>query len=134
MRNRMRNLLPPEKARSPFVLALLRGDHQLHETKLTDALGATQVPPAQPEEIRELLGANAGSLGAIGAMNKARSAGHELLIIIDKALDGRYNMTTGANKDDYHLRGVDVERDLLGAIDAYADLRTVVSNEWCPTA
>jgi prolyl-tRNA synthetase len=134
MRQRVRTL-SPEKARLPFVLALLRGDHQLHETKLTDTLAATQVRPAHPEEIRELLGASAGSLGAIGARDKARNAGHDILIITDNALELRYNMTTGANKDDHHLRGVDVERDIVGEenIDGYADLRTVSPNEWCPT-
>ena len=49
------------------VLALLRGDHQLHEVKLNDALGSTAARPAQPEEIRELLGASAGSLGGVRA-------------------------------------------------------------------
>src|SRR5262249_53904753 len=44
------------------VLALLRGDHQLHDVKFADALGATALRPAHPEEIRELLGAGAGSL------------------------------------------------------------------------
>src|SRR6266581_4687460 len=47
------------------VLALIRGDHQLHEVKFADALGATAVRPAHPEEIRELLGASAGSLGGV---------------------------------------------------------------------
>ena len=49
------------------VLALLRGDHQLHETKLADNLAATAVRTAHAEEIRELLGAGAGSLGGVGA-------------------------------------------------------------------
>src|SRR5882724_6951881 len=48
------------------VLALVRGDHQLHETKLSDTLAATAARTAHPEEIRELLGASAGSLGGIG--------------------------------------------------------------------
>src|SRR5215212_1060546 len=48
-----------------FVLALLRGDHQLHETKLSDALAGAEVRAAHPEEIRDLLGAGAGSLGAV---------------------------------------------------------------------
>ncbi len=52
------------------VLVLLRGDHQLHETKLADSLRATAVRPAQPEEIRELLGASAGSLGGVGAKKR----------------------------------------------------------------
>jgi prolyl-tRNA synthetase len=47
------------------ILVLLRGDHQLHEIKLSDSLGATAVRPAHPEEIRDLLGASAGSLGGV---------------------------------------------------------------------
>ena len=53
------------------VLVLLRGDHQLHETKLADSLRATAVRPAHPEEIRDLLGASAGSLGGVGAKTKS---------------------------------------------------------------
>jgi prolyl-tRNA synthetase len=82
------------------ALALLRGDHQLHETKLSDTLGAIAVRPAHPEEIRDLLGASAGSLGAVGAKEKAQAAKRELRIIADSALKNRTNMTTGANKDD----------------------------------
>src|SRR5678815_497451 len=52
------------------VLVLLRGDHQLHETKLSDSIRATAVRAAHPEEIRELLGASAGSLGGVGAKRK----------------------------------------------------------------
>jgi prolyl-tRNA synthetase len=108
------------------VLALLRGDHQLHEVKFTDALGATAARPAQPEEIRALLGASAGSLGGV----RAKAAARELLIIADLGLKGRRNMTTGANKDDHHIRGVNIERDL--EVDQWADLRTVTSGESCP--
>ncbi len=108
------------------ILALLRGDHQLHEVKFTDAIGATGSRPAQPEEIRELLGASAGSLGGIGA----KKAVPDLFIIADLGLKGRRNMTTGANKDDHHLRGVNIERDI--EVDQWADLRTVTSGEACP--
>lgn len=106
------------------VLALLRGDHQLHEVKFTDAIGATASRPAQPEEIRELLGASAGSLGGVGVKKTG------LFIIADLGLRGRRNMTTGANKDDHHLRGVNIERDI--EVDQWADLRTVTSGEACP--
>jgi prolyl-tRNA synthetase len=108
------------------VLALLRGDHQLHEVKFTDALGATALRPAQPEEIRELLGASAGSLGGV----RVKETAPALSIITDLGLKGRRSMTTGANKDDHHLRGVNVERDVQ--IDQWADLRTVTSGEACP--
>jgi prolyl-tRNA synthetase len=112
------------------VIALLRGDQQLHETKLADALGATEVRPAHPEEIRDLMGAAAGSLGGVGVKRKAKAAGRDLRIVADRALKGRTNMTTGANKDDHHLRGVNVERDI--EIDQWVDLRTVQSGERCP--
>jgi len=112
------------------VLALLRGDHQLHETKLADNLAATAVRAAHAEEIRELLGAGAGSLGGVGARERAKEAKFELHIIADLALQDRRNMTTGANKDDHHLRGVDIGRDIKP--DQLADLRGVSSGENCP--
>jgi prolyl-tRNA synthetase len=108
------------------VLVLLRGDHQLHEIKLADSLRATAVRPAHPEEIRDLLGASAGSLGGVGAKNKSR----ELRIVADSALKNRRNMTTGANKDDHHLRGVNIARDI--PVDEWFDLRTVEAGERCP--
>ncbi|HEX8723599.1 MAG TPA: proline--tRNA ligase [Pyrinomonadaceae bacterium] len=110
------------------VLALLRGDHQLQEVKLADSLGASQVRPAHPEEIRDLLGASAGSLGGVGARDKAGK--RKLRIIADASLKGRRAMTTGANRDEHHLRGVDVERDIKP--DAWADLRTASAGEACP--
>ncbi len=113
-----------------FVLALLRGDHPLHETKLADSIGASNVRPAQAEEIRELLGAGAGSLGGVGARDRARQTKQRIHIVADWSLKDRRNMTTGANKDDHHLRGVDVERDIRP--DLWADLRTVAAGESCP--
>ncbi|HEY4426235.1 MAG TPA: proline--tRNA ligase [Pyrinomonadaceae bacterium] len=108
------------------VLVLLRGDHQLHEIKLSDSLRATAVRPAHPEEIRELLGASAGSLGGVGAKNRSK----DLRIVADSALQNRRNMTTGANKDDHHLRGVDITRDI--PVDEWFELRTVEAGEGCP--
>ena len=112
------------------VLALVRGDHQVHETKLADTLAATALRTAHPEEIRELLGAGAGSLGGVGARDRAKEANFELVIVADLALKARRNMTTGANKDDHHLRGVEIERDIKP--DQWADLRGVVAGEGCP--
>ena len=54
----------------------------------------------------------------------------ELRVLADEALRGRRNMTTGANRDDHHLRGVDLERDV--AVDAWLDLREVSAGEACP--
>src|SRR5687767_9436106 len=115
---------------STAALVLMRGDHQLHETKLADALGATAIRPAHAEEIRELLGAGAGSLGGVRAKENAQAANFDILIIADEGLRTRRNMTTGANKDDHHLRGVDIARDIQ--VDRWAELRTVASGESCP--
>jgi prolyl-tRNA synthetase len=115
-----------------WALLLLRGDHQLHDIKLADTLGASFIRAAQPNEIVQLLGASAGSLGGVGAKQKIAQLrnGNEVRVIADLALKGRRDMTTGANKDDHHLRGIDIERDIQ--IDHWADLRSVNSGESCP--
>jgi prolyl-tRNA synthetase len=104
------------------VLVLLRGDHTLVEQKLLDGLGAGEARPASDEEIRAALGASPGSLGAVGVRG--------LRVVADQALRGRRNMVTGANQDDFHLRGVDVERDI--EVAAWLDLRAVRAGEACP--
>jgi prolyl-tRNA synthetase len=103
------------------VLVLMRGDHPLQEQKLQDQTGAIEIRSAHPEEIRDLLGADAGSLGAVGVS--------DMRIVVDQALRGRTNMTTGANVDDFHLRGVSVERDI--ELTEWADLREVAAGEPC---
>ena len=111
-----------------IALVLMRGDHELNEIKLLDATGALNVRPARPEEISEALGASAGSLGAVGVTH----ATHPKItrIVADEALRGRRNMTTGANKNDHHLRGVNIERDIKA--DKWVSLRTVKTGEGCP--
>jgi prolyl-tRNA synthetase len=104
-----------------LTLVLMRGDHALNEQKLVDATGAVAIRPAQPEEIREALGALPGSLGAVGVTDHP--------IIADEALRGRRGMYTGANVDDTHLRGVDVERDIT--VGRWADLREAATGDPC---
>jgi prolyl-tRNA synthetase len=106
----------------------MRGDHELNETKLQDATGAVNIRPAHPDEIREALGASAGSLGAVGVTR--RSHPRISRIIADEALRGCRNMTTGANRDDFHRRGVSIDRDI--AVDQWAHLRAVRAGEGCP--
>jgi prolyl-tRNA synthetase len=119
-----------EKKTTPY-LALLRGDHPLNEVKLSNATARlvnndgweqTDIRPAHSDEIAGLMGAHAGSLGAVGVA--------KLHVLADEALRGRRNMTTGANEDDFHLRGVSVERDIQVA--AWADLRNVAEGDGCP--
>jgi prolyl-tRNA synthetase len=104
-----------------LALFCLRGDHELNEVKACEATGSSALRPGQPDEIRAALGALPGSLGAVGVS--------DLPIYVDEALRGRSGMTTGANQDDFHLRHVDVERDLEAA--RWVDLRNAERGEAC---
>ncbi|HEX2315563.1 MAG TPA: proline--tRNA ligase [Thermomonospora sp.] len=110
-----------------LTLVLLRGDHALVEQKLTDATGAVSLRPAHQEEIVAALGAEPGSLGAVTTTLPKDPA---IPVIADEALRDRRDMTTGANTDGVHVRGVDVARDI--AVDRWADLREVRAGEPCP--
>jgi len=103
------------------VLLLLRGDHELNEVKLAELVGAGAFRPAHPEECRAALGALPGSLGAVGVTG--------LRVFADEALRGRREMTTGANENDFHLRHVDVSRDLAQV--TWADLRNARAGDSC---
>ncbi|MEO7648850.1 MAG: proline--tRNA ligase [Bryobacteraceae bacterium] len=102
------------------VLAMLRGDHQLSDTKLGSVTGALEIRAALPHEIREWFGADAGSLGPVGV-------GH-LTILADHALEGRRNMIAGANEDDHHLRNVTPGEDFSAKFE---DLRQVAAGDAC---
>ncbi|HKE29815.1 MAG TPA: proline--tRNA ligase [Bryobacteraceae bacterium] len=102
------------------VLLLLRGDHQLSETKTGAILNDPEFRPARPEEIREWFGADAGSLGPVGVK--------KLTIYADEALVGRRNMIAGANKNDYHLRNVTLGEDFQAEV---RDLRQVAAGDAC---
>ena len=104
-----------------LTLILVRGDHQLSEQKLLDLTGALVARPAHAEEIVAALGASPGSLGAVGT--------GEIPVLADEVLRGRKGMVTGANSDGFHLRGVDIDRDI--AVRSWADLREVVEGEAC---
>ncbi len=101
-------------------LILLRGDHQLNETKLTAAVGTDKWRPATAEEIQLAFGASPGSLGPVGVK--------EIPLLPDLALRGRRNLVCGANRDDYHLLGVTPERDFQAD---YHDLRLVSAGDGC---
>lgn len=109
------------EADGDLVLILLRGDHPFLEQKFTDATGAGDLRPAEPDRILDALGASPGSLGAVGVDGPT--------VYADHALRGRSGMTTGANDDDFHLEGVDVERDIT--VDHWLDLRGILDGEPC---
>ncbi len=106
---------------NPYLI-LLRGDHQLSETKLAGVLNNDVFRPAIPEEIREIFGADPGSLGPVGIK--------EIPVLADKALEGRRNLVCGANRNDYHLVNVTPEVDFTAP---YADIREVREGDPCPS-
>jgi len=99
------------------VLVLVRGDHALHERKLARALGE-EVRPAHPDEVRQHLGAPAGSVGPVGG---------RVPVLADEHLKGGVYVV-GANREGFHLRGVSPGRDFDCR---FADLHAVTAGEAC---
>jgi len=102
------------------VLILMYGNDDVNESKLENYLGGT-VRPGQPEELLEITGADAGSIGPLGFKHR---------IIVDNRIKDANNMFSGANKNDYHFGGIDFNRD-VETIE-YTDLRIVETGEGCP--
>jgi prolyl-tRNA synthetase len=110
--------MPVVKEDGTLVLALVRGDDRLSETKLYDALpGGSR--PATDDEIRTAFGASGGSLGPVGYAGE---------VIADETLrTGQF--VAGANRDGWHLRGVEAGRDFE---PRFADLREPREGDRCP--
>lgn len=107
----------------PFAV-ILRGSDELEEAKL-GSLGFTLTRPATAEEIEPVMGARPGSLGAVRGTirNPAGLAG----VFADHAVRLVGNGTTGANRDGFHLRNVNVTRDL--EITRFGDFRRIQAGE-----
>ncbi len=101
-------------------LFLVRGDHLLNEAKVMAATKSVLVRPALPDEIRGIFGADAGSLGPVGIT--------KIPVYADLELQGRQNLTCGANKNDYHLQGITPDVHFK---PIWTDLRTVEKGEAC---
>jgi prolyl-tRNA synthetase len=115
-------IVVPEDDRGGVVLALVRGDHRLHELKLAKALGTT-FRPAQADEIRKAFGAEPGSIGAVGI---AAGAVREVLIDPTIAIGG---YVAGANRTGYHLKGAEHGRDFEARV---VDIRHAEAGDTCP--
>ena len=101
-----------------LVLALVRGDDRLNDSKLAGVLHGG-FRPATDEEIRKTFGASGGSLGPVGVAVE---------VIADETLrEGQY--VAGANRDGIHLRGVEAGRDYE---PRFADLREAREDDACP--
>ncbi len=106
-----------------FVFVVVRGDMELNETKLTNALNARQLRPAQPEEIRAI-GAEPGYGSPVGIRGDA------VLLVVDDLIPGSPNLVAGANREGWHLRNVNCGRDYHP--DLIADVVAAADGHACP--
>jgi prolyl-tRNA synthetase len=136
------------------VVAFLRGDHQVNETKLNTIAGTVELRPMLPDELALYIGGPAGFLGPVGiaqvmaggSLNGLKSGkeieklkgvsrdnpaeGLRTIVIMDPGLEGRANLVAGANQLDYHFRNVTPGRDFTPTVTA--DIRNINEGEPCP--
>lgn len=109
-----------ENKNDEYILVLVCGDDEVNESKLQSYLGAI-IRPGHPDELKQITGADAGSIGPINLKNK------NIRIIADFRLKDADELISGANKNDYHIKNIDLKRDIKSI--EYADLRFVKEGE-----
>lgn len=117
----------PGETEDKFIFAVVRGDMEVNETKLANALRARQLRPATEEEIH-MVGAEPGYASPVGLQReKARLP---FLVVVDDAIPHAPNLVAGANQPGYHLRNVNYGRDYLA--DIVTDLAAAQDGDACP--
>ncbi len=133
------------------VVAFLRGDHHVNETKFNAIAGTAELRPMTPEELALHIGGPAGFLGPVGipevmtggSLNGLKSGkpldrlkgvlrdkpteGLKTIVVMDTGLEGRRNLVAGANQPDQHLRNVTPGRDFTPTLTA--DIRNINEGE-----
>jgi prolyl-tRNA synthetase len=116
-----------------FIFAVVRGDMEVNETKLVNALKAKSLRPATEDEIRAV-GAVPGYASPIGIRDQASrdkvGAGKGLIVLVDDAIPTSPNLVAGANEEGYHLRNVNYGRDYLA--DVVSDIAAAQGGDACP--
>ncbi len=102
-----------------YIVLFIRGDLDVNETKLTNHLGCNIHPAA----ITEDCGLVAGFIGPVGLTAKAT-------LLYDKSLETTNNLVCGANREGYHLTGLDISRD-VGNVE-YRDFAKIIDGGICP--
>jgi prolyl-tRNA synthetase len=104
-----------------LVTVIVRGDYEVNETKLANAVKATTLRPAQADEIRAA-GMEPGYASPIGA--------HDTLVVVDELAARSPNLVAGANRAGFHLRNVNVGRDFTP--DLVIDVVNARAGDPCP--
>ncbi|QLL69824.1 proline--tRNA ligase [Lactobacillus sp. 3B(2020)] len=105
------------------VLVLMRGNDEVNETKVKNALDCLELELANDEQAKKYLGASFGSLGPVGV-------GEDIKILADRYLEGLVNVACGANDDGYHYINANRDRDFR--VDEFGDFRMVQEGEIAP--
>lgn len=105
------------------VLVLMRGDDEVNEAKVTNALDCEELELATEEDTEKYLNAHPGSLGPVGV-------GEEVKILADNYVKVLVNMACGANEDGYHYVNANIDRDFR--VDQFGDFRNVKEGEIAP--
>ncbi|MCE1226220.1 MAG: proline--tRNA ligase [Geobacteraceae bacterium] len=106
-----------------FVMALVRGDHELNELKLKNRLGWDEIQMATDDEILRFTGSPPGFLGPLGLKE-------DLLVVADYAVETMADFVIGANETDQHYTGANAGRDF--SISQIADIRLIGAGDPCP--
>ncbi|MDC6268732.1 proline--tRNA ligase [Lysinibacillus fusiformis] len=106
-----------------LVVVLVRGDHEINDIKLKNALEAGSVELASEAAIRELLGCGVGSIGPV-------KLPVDVKVVADHAIKSIRNGIAGANEDGFHLVNVNPERDF--AVNDYLDIRFIQEGDPSP--
>jgi prolyl-tRNA synthetase len=103
-----------------LVLAVVRGDHEVHEVKLARALHVDEVHLASAADVAKATGAAVGFAGPVGFKGK---------VVVDRDAANVRDAVTGANESDYHLLHVSMGRDFQADV---AEIRSVLAGDLCP--
>ncbi len=106
-----------------FVMALLRGDHELNEIKLKNCMGWDEIQMATEEDILRITGSPIGFLGPVGLEV-------DIPVVADTAVSSMSDTVIGANRRDMHYVNVNPGRDFIAG--KYADIRSVAAGDRCP--
>ena len=105
------------------VMVLMRGNDEVNETKVTNAIDCKELELASEEDTQKYLGAHPGSLGPVGV-------GEEVKILADNYVKVLVNMACGANDDGFHYVNANIDRDFR--VDEFGDFRNVQEGELAP--
>lgn len=106
-----------------LVVAMVRGDREINETKLSNLLGCNELALASARDVEEVTGAAVGFAGPIGLKKNVE-------VIADLEVSQMTNVVVGANETDYHFKNVNFQRDYQ--VTRTADIRTIVKGDACP--